>query len=305
MEKVLVTGGNGWIGRYVVSMLHKMGWEVHATYRKAPLLDITCVWHQANLLSHTEVAALINQVKPSHLVHLAWEAVPPHHYNSLANYDWVQSSITLFRHFAECGGKRVIAAGTCAEYEWLEGYLSEAGSLYSYKTPYSACKNILRLWLQSYSEQVGLSACWGRIFHLYGPHDPGNRLIPTLITSLLKGEEALCTHGNQYRDFLYIADAADALVALLRSDIRGAVNIASGQSSQLRQIASLIGQKIGNEDLIKWGAIPSPENEPLFVGANIARLQEEVNWKPKYSLDAGLEETIIWWKKHLDGRSCR
>ncbi|NKQ21061.1 NAD-dependent epimerase/dehydratase family protein [Brevibacillus laterosporus] len=303
MEKVLVTGGNGWIGRYVVSMLHQMGCEVHAMYRRAPLLDITCTWHQVDLLCHTEVADLIDKVKPSHLVHLAWEAVPPHCYHSLVNYYWVQSSMALFRHFVECGGKRAVVAGTCAEYEWVEGYLSETASISSYKTPYSVCKNTLRLWLQSYSEQVGLCTCWGRIFHLYGPHDPGNRLVSTLITSLLKGEEALCTHGNQYRDFLYITDVADALVSLLRSDIQGTVNIASGQPIQLKQIASLIGEKIGNEELIKWGAIPSPQDEPLFVGANIERLQRGINWKPKYSLDAGLEETIVWWKNSLDKHS--
>lgn len=301
MEKILVTGGNGWIGRYVVKKLHEMGCEVHATYRTTSVSDIACTWHQVNLLCNEEVADLIHKVKPSQLIHLAWETVPPHCYHSLSNYYWVQASMALLRHFVECGGKRVIVAGTCAEYEWVDGYLSENTSLLSYKTPYSVSKNTFRLWLQSYSEQVGLHTCWGRIFHLYGPHDPGKRLISTLITSLLKNEEALCTHGNQYRDFLYVADVANALVSLVKSDMQGTVNIASGQPIQLRQMASIIGKKIGNQELIKWGAIPSPQDEPLFVGANIERLQQELNWKPSYTLDAGLEETIEWWKNTLGG----
>lgn len=93
--------------------------------------------------------------------------------------------------------------------------LSEEFPLLSYKNPYSLCKNTLHSWLQSYSEQTGLSMCWGRIFHLYGPYEHGNRLISNIsITSLLKNKEALCTHRKQHRNFLHVSDVADALSSL-------------------------------------------------------------------------------------------
>ena len=79
-------------------------------------------------------------MKPSHLIHLAWEAVPPACYVSINNYYWLTSSISLIQHFTTCGGKRVIVAGTGAEYEWFNGVLFEDSPLLSYKTPYSLCK---------------------------------------------------------------------------------------------------------------------------------------------------------------------
>lgn len=243
-------------------------------------------------------------MKPSHLIHLAWEAVPPACYVSIHNYYWLTSSISLIQHFTTCGGKRVVVAGTGAEYEWFNGVLFEDSPLLSYKTPYSLCKNVLHSWLQSYARQTSLSMCWGRIFHMYGPQEQGNRLVSNIITSLLKNEEALCTHGKQSRDFLHVGDVADALVTVLERDVTGTINIASGQSVQIKELASIIARKIGKEHLIKLGAIPFSKDEPLFVGVNIDRLKTEVNWKPTYDLNTGIEETILWWesfiKKHND-----
>ena len=73
-------------------------------------------------------------MKPSHLIHLAWEAVPPACYVSINNYYWLTSSISLIQHFTTCGGKRVVVAGTGAEYEWFNGVLFEDSPLLSYKT---------------------------------------------------------------------------------------------------------------------------------------------------------------------------
>ncbi|KFN02367.1 NAD-dependent epimerase/dehydratase family protein [Bacillus clarus] len=295
MKKILVTGGNGWIGKYVVNTLVNMGYEVHATYNRNKPSNISCHWHKVNLLNEEEVQKLIHQIKASHLIHLAWEAVPPKCYESINNFYWLQSSISLIQHFATCGGERVIVAGTGAEYEWINGILLEDSRLLSYKNPYSLCKNTLRSWLQSYSEQIDLSMCWGRIFHLYGPYEQGNRLISNIITSLLQNKEALCTHGEQYRDFLHVSDVADALVTLLSSHITGTVNIASGRSIQIKELASIIAKKMRKENLIKLGAIPFPKDEPLFVGAHVERLKNEVGWQPKYDINTGIEETIAWW----------
>ncbi|WP_439873600.1 NAD-dependent epimerase/dehydratase family protein [Bacillus mycoides] len=304
MKKILVTGGSGWIGKYVVHSLIQKGYEVHATYNKNKPSHLSCHWHKVNLLRDEEVKKLIYEIKPTYLVHLAWEAVPPKCYVSINNYYWLQSSISLIQHFTTCGGKRVVVAGTGAEYEWFNGVLFEDSPLLSYKTPYSLCKNALHSWLQSYAKQTGLSMSWGRIFHMYGPYEHGNRLISNIITSLLKNEEALCTHGNQSRDFLHVSDVADALVTLLQCNVTGTINIASGHSVQIKELASIITKKIGKENLIKLGVIPFPKDEPLFVGVNVERLKTEVKWVPRYNLNEGIEETIFWWesfiKKHND-----
>ncbi|CAM3340912.1 NAD(P)-dependent oxidoreductase [Paenibacillus lupini] len=298
MNKVAVTGASGWIGRYVVKQLVAKGYEVHATYRRTPLSLVGGTWHQVNLLSGEEAIRFIEKVKPDSLIHLAWDAVPPHCYRSLSNYEWTRSSMGLIHHFVQSGGQRVVVAGTGAEYVWEEGILSETTSRDSYAHAYAASKNSLRIWLQSYAEIAGFSAAWGRVFHLYGPHDPGNRLVSAMVNALLKKEEAFCKYGGIYRDYLYIEDAADAFVALLESRCQGTVNIASGKSVQLQQLVGLIGEKLGEDSLISFGKdVPI---EPLFIGVDVTRLTNEVQWKPSYTLTEGLKRTIQWHAAQME-----
>lgn len=296
MDKILVTGGSGWIGGFVVQILLQEGYDVHAIYRRAHRADLFCTWHQIDLWDEEEVKALIEQVRPTHLMHLAWDAIPPQCYTSLSNYNWMQSSKTLIDHFIQCGGQRLIVAGSCAEYEWTTGLLSEVNSSLSKKTLYAICKNSLRAWLESYTEQRGISSGWARIFHLYGPQEQGNRLVSSIIRSLLAEREAACSHGKQYRDFLFVKDVADALVSFLFSKVEGALNIGSGKPVQVKQIALMIAKKLGRERLLRFGALPDPVDEPLYVGAHAGRLKQELRWQPQYSLSAGIDETIEWYR---------
>ena len=99
------------------------------------------------------------------------------------------------------------------------------------------------------------------------------------------------------RDFLYVQDAADALVALLDAEtVTGAVNIASGVPVTLRQVIAEIAAQLQRPDLIQIGALPAPAGEPRLLLADVARLREEVGWSPRHGLSEGLAETINWWK---------
>ena len=115
--------------------------------------------------------------------------------------------------------------------------------------------------------------------------------------ALLNDEEANCSHGEQIRDFLHVEDVASAFVALLRSEVSGPVNIASGQAVILKEIVRRIAQQQGKEELVRLGALPAAANEPPLLVADVRRLREEVGWQPRYNLDAGLEQTLQWWRK--------
>ena len=123
-------------------------------------------------------------------------------------------------------------------------------------------------------------------------------LFPSVITPLLNNKEALFTHGKQYRDFLHVQDVAEAFVSILESNLQGPVNIASGQSIQVKELIYKIAKKLGKLDLVKLGALPFSEKEPLFIGANTELLKEEVKWSPKFDLDTGIDQTISWWEKN-------
>jgi nucleoside-diphosphate-sugar epimerase len=298
MKRVLLTGASGFIGRHCLGPLLKRNYEIHA-------VDIHAVektspeisWHSGDLLNANQVKLVIDKVKPTHLLHFAWFTKYGEYWSSLYNLQWVQASIELVQQFWKHGGKRAVIAGTCAEYDWQYGYCSEQTTPLAPQTLYGTCKDSLHRIIEVFSQQTGLSFAWGRVFFLYGPHEHPGRLIPSVINALLKGESALCSHGQQLRDFLYVEDVAEAFVTLLDSDITGPVNIASGSPISLKKIIFDIAEKLSRPDLIQLGAIAPQPNEPRVLFADTSRLFNEVCWTPLYSLEQGLDCTMEWWKK--------
>lgn len=302
MKKVLVTGGSGFVGRHVLPSLVKEGYEVHATTsRDNPIALEGVVWHRVDLLNPANAEPLLSTLRPSHLLHLAWCVEHGKYWTSLENFQWVQASLSLMKAFSAHGGERAVFAGTCAEYDWGFGVLSEGTTPCVSKSPYSACKNALYSMLSSYAEATGTSFAWGRLFFIFGPHEHPARLVPSVIRGLLQDQTVECSEGRQLRDFLFIEDAARAFTALLGSRVAGAVNIASGQAVSVRNLVERISSQLGKKDRVRFGARPAAENEPSELIADIHRLTEEVGWRPQYDLDASLNLSIQWWQSVLSG----
>jgi nucleoside-diphosphate-sugar epimerase len=101
----------------------------------------------------------------------------------------------------------------------------------------------------------------------------------------------------QRRDFVYVEDAADALVALLDSEVSGAVNIASGTAIEVRTLVTRLGALLGRPELLRLGELPAPAGEPSVLAGDPGRLRHELGWRPTFDLDQGLARTIAWWRR--------
>jgi len=304
MKRLLLTGATGFIGRHCLPLLLAKGYEVHGvslSHREEAASDVT--WHKVDLLDTGSIADLLARVRPTHLLHLAWTTAPGEYWTALENVRWVQASLELLQHFAARGGQRAVMAGTCAEYDWSDGYCSEFKTPLKPRTLYGASKHALQILTESFAEQTGLSVGWGRIFFLYGQHEHPQRLVSYVIRSILQRGLVLCSHGEQLRDFLYVKDVAAAFVSLLESDVRGAVNIGSGEAVTLKDLIYKIADKLHGRELVRLGAVQVSADEPLLLLPAVERLRDEVGWTPQYSLDEGLEETIKWWKEILRSES--
>ncbi|MHB8472054.1 MAG: NAD-dependent epimerase/dehydratase family protein [Gammaproteobacteria bacterium] len=296
MKRVLLTGATGFIGRHASSFLVARGYEVHAISSRQCAEAIAGIhWHQANLLDDAETSRLLTEVRPTHLLHFAWYAEPGKFWHSTDNFRWLEASIALLRRFGEQGGKRVVIAGTCAEYDWDYGFCSETITPCRPATNYGVCKNALFETMRAFCSTAGMSSAWGRIFFLFGPHEHPARLVASVITELLRGDTARCTHGYQVRDFLHVVDVASAFVALLDGTVEGAVNIASGQPVAVREIVLAAAECLGARDRVEFGALHPSKNEPPVLLADVRRLTEEVGWRPVYDLARGIAQTVCSW----------
>lgn len=304
MSTVLVTGGSGFIGRHAVPRLQADGFEVHlVTHRHPSDLDASFSGvqvHQCELLDLSEQGALMSRIRPTHLLHFAWCTAHGLFWTSRENLRWVQASLELLRNFAECGGRRVVFAGSCAEGDGscdddLEETTARTRSLYG------TCKSALQQMFAQYCRQERVSGGWGRIFFLYGPYETKGRLVPAVITALLEGRPARCTRGTQIRDFLHVEDVASAFCAFLRGEVEGVVNIGSGRPVSIKEIVGMIADKIGRRDLVELDAIPTSEAEPPVLVADTRRLAREIGWQPKYDLSGGLDQAVEWWRREIGG----
>jgi len=296
MQRVLVTGASGFIGRHCVAALAERADEIHAVSSDAQTASGDMRWHQADLLDRASVDDLIERVRPTHLLHTAWFSGHRDIYSSPENNRWVRASLGLLASFQSQGGERAVFTGSCAEYDWSEGVCSEHGTPLRPANVYGAAKVALFRSFEEFAERTGLSAAWARVFFLYGPGEPPGRLVASVIRSLLREEPALCTHGEQLRDYLYVGDVADALVALLASDVTGPVNIGSGDALPLKELVMTVARKLDRDDLVRLGALPAPEGEAERVQAEIGRLVGQVSWHLRYGLDEGLDRTIEYWR---------
>jgi nucleoside-diphosphate-sugar epimerase len=297
MKIVLVTGASGFIGRHAVDALQARGYRVHGVSRWRPDRDVSGAWHEADLFDDETVRRVLAVVRPTHLLHLAWDTTHGRYWTSPANLRWVEASLRLGREFHDAGGRRFVGAGTCAEYSWDDRVLGERLILED-QTPrapralYGIAKNATFEVLQSFAAQVGMGFAWGRVFFPYGPDDHRPTLIPSVIAALRLGQPALVSEGRQQRDFIYARDAGAALAALVDSEVGGAVNIGTGTASSIADVATTLGTLLGRSDLVRLGALPPRTGEPRFLIADTRRLREEVGFIAKTTLPEGLREII-------------
>ncbi len=294
--RVFVTGASGFIGAAVMRLLLEQGVETAALVKpRKPLdrlhnVDGQYVRIEGRLADIASLRPQIEAFRPDTCIHLAWYAEPGKYLYSPENVPIMQQSLTLLQTLIEVGCKQFVGVGTCAEYDTDIGFLREDG-LTNPATIYAACKLSTCLIGQHMAAAAGVNFAWGRLFYLYGEQEDSRRLVPALIQSLRAGKPFEATAGEQVRDYLHTTDVASALITLAQQKAQGIYNIASGIPITMRNLMETIGDVVGGKDLIRFGAIPYRQWEPMFICGDNHKLKA-LGWSPRYTLRQGLEHTI-------------
>ena len=300
MKRILLTGAGGYIGRHMLDDLVARDFEVHAVSRTAETSDLSesenVIWHTNDLFDNSATSGLLAEVNATHLIHLAWITEPGAYWQSPENDAWLHASVKLLDSFLEHGGKRALLAGTCAEYDWTNGHCIEDETPLRAKSLYAESKLAFRDAAFELAKGSDLSVAWARVFFSFGPNERPERLVPAVVLALLAGERAKCSDGSLLRDFMYVADVASAMVAVLDSDFSGDINIASGDAVTLEDVVNRIATRLDAADRVDFGHYPRRDDDPQKITADISRLSDRIGWTPEYHLDSAIDRTIAWWR---------
>jgi len=302
-ERVLVTGGAGFLGSHVVELLRAQSAREVVIVRSS----------EHDLVDRQAVGRLIRDVKPSSIVHLAARVggIGANQQNpgSYFHDNLLMGVNVLDEARAARIGKVVLAGTICSypkhtpvpfrEHELWNGYPEETSA------PYGVAKKALFVMADAYRRQYGLNTVCLMPVNLYGPRDnfdlESSHVIPAMIRKFLearaagRNEVVLWGNGTPTREFLYVEDCARAIVlATARYDGEEPVNVGTGSECRIADLLALIAELTGFRGSIAWDS-SMPNGQPRRC-LDVSRAAEHFGFRAAIELRDGLGRTIEWMR---------
>ncbi len=297
-KTVLVTGGAGFLGRHVVARLRAAGIRVAAPRRA-----------EYDLTHEPAIAALLAAVRPHVVIHLA-AVVGGIGANRQSPGTFCYQNLVMGTQLIErcrlAGVEKFVLAGTICSYpkltpvpfreaDFWSGYPEETNAAYG------LAKKMLTVQLQAYRQQYGFRGVTLLLTNLYGPGDNfdlhTSHVIPALIRKCqearARGERSVTVWGTgtPTREFLYVEDAARALVlAAERLDDPEPVNIGTGEEISIGALATKIAALVGYDGDLQFDA-SKPDGQPRRC-LDVTRARDRLRFRPAVGLDDGLARTL-------------
>jgi UDP-glucose 4-epimerase len=296
-QRVLITGGSGFIGQHVLAEGLQLGAEMHAIALPGEMAPGATI-HATTLTDRARVFEIVQQVQPAAVIHLAAAGVTggTHALDTLLHVNGTGTDNLLAALIAASLRPRIILAGSGYEYGASTEPIPESAPL-APASPYGVSKAAATLCAGMYSNTLAITVL--RFFNVYGPGEPAQRLVPYIINCALQGRIADVTPCEQIRDFVYVPDLAQLVWQVLRqmpdAPGLGVYNVGSGQPIVLKDFVGLVIAELkrrGFEATLAFGARPYRAGEPMVYVADTRRLVQDFGWRPPTSLEAGVRHVV-------------
>jgi len=307
-KRIVVTGGAGFLGSFVVDHLRAKGCENVFVPRSS----------QYDLTQAGGVNAMFDAFRPEVIFHLA-AVVGGIGANRENPGSFFYKNAIMGLHLIEAarvrGVEKTVVAGSICSYpkftpvpfredDLWNGYPEETNA------PYGIAKKSLLVMCQSYRQQYGMNAVFLMPVNLYGPRDnfdlQSSHVIPALIRKALEArdsgaKELVCWgDGSPTREFLYVEDAARGLIAGAESyDGADPVNLGSGFEISIKDLVELVVELCGYKGTIRWD-VAQPNGQPRRM-LETSRAETLFGFKAGTALREGLAKTIAWYEGHTRG----
>jgi GDP-L-fucose synthase len=303
-KPVLVTGGGGFLGSFVVERLRREGAKVLVPRSS-----------EYDLVDGAAVRRLIADARPEMVIHLAARVggIGANRENpGRYLYENAMMGLQLFEQCRLAKVPKLVALGTICAYpkfapvpfredDLWNGYPEETNA------PYGIAKKMMLVQSQAYREQYGMNSIVLFPVNLYGPRDnfdlQSSHVIPAMIRKFVSARErgddevVLWGDGSATREFLYVEDAAEGiLLGAERYDSSDAVNLGSGKEITIRDLAQIIARACRFEGKFVWDT-SKPNGQPRRQ-LDVTRARERFGFEARTPFDRGIATTVAWYEEH-------
>ena len=296
---VAITGATGFIGAAIVADLLACGRRVTVLLR--PESDLTRLLAMrgfetlaySNLLDDAVVRDL-RERKPDVFIHCGWRGVGGADRNEMFQItENVPTTVSAVELAAAAGCRQWIGLGSQAEYGNQNCRISETDALHP-STRYGRAKLAAGRAALSLCEAHRIAGAWLRVFSTYGPGDAPHWLIPYVIQEFLGGRPPRLTACEQRWDYLYVADAAQAVVSVANGVASGVFNLGSGSARPLIDFIEAIRREVGSPVEPIYGAVPYRADQVMHLEADTSRLTAATGWRARTSIAEGIRGTVAY-----------
>ena len=306
ISTAVVTGPTGAVGTALCQRLLRAGVEVYAVVRpgspRASALPGDERLHvtPCDLSELRRLPQRLAGVRCDAFYHLAWTNTTGEGRNDMpSQIRNIQHTLDAVGAAHELGCRVFIGAGSQAEYGRVEGLLRADTPAFP-ENGYGMAKLCADQMSRTECAALGMDHVWVRILSVYGPRDGMGSMICSTIRKLLKGETPAFTAGIQKWDYLYSADAAEALYRCALSGRNGAVYpLGSGQARPLRDYIKMLRDGVDPSIRLVFGGIPYGPLQVMHLQADISGLERDTGFRPAVSFENGIKNTIEWMKGEL------
>jgi nucleoside-diphosphate-sugar epimerase len=302
-KRILITGGNGFLGSNLVQYFLNQNYKVMVISRNS--YNLKTVMNKIEFIQtiaedYTSASDSIQEFSPDYVIHTAWDGGNAYSNIHCLNqfYKNLPLSLSLLEVINTLSVKPTfVGIGSFAEYGLVHTRASEDDIEHPINY-YGLSKLTVKKVTELYCSLNNIKSVWIRPCYIYGPRDVPTRLISRIITGIMSNQSVKLDSCEVLIDYLHIDDFSRAVDTIIKLDLSGVYNVCSGEEHNLRDIVQFLYDNLATGVNPKFEALPDRTSVSRYICGSNEKLKSVSNWTNTINIHDGLLNTIEYYKNH-------